>query len=208
VADDSVFKKYGQHLGLLGTWRSDQTKRVRPGIDGVLLVVVIGDGKLVVPVDFAIRRPDPEGPGGPCRDKLSDEHLAALKRRGLELSPPVVADSWYSDSKLMRHVSRQHGCLLLVEGKRAYVFVLADGRYVKGRDLLDQAAWSWRDHPWEPRVRYASLRATSPTYGSVTVVIVDEPGKERWYLMCLATPMSATQLDQAWLSNLEAPVGG
>ena len=64
-------KKYGQQLGLVGTWWSGQEKRVRPGIDGVLLVVVIGDGKLVVPVDFAIRRPDPDGPGRPCRDKLS-----------------------------------------------------------------------------------------------------------------------------------------
>ena len=35
-----------------------QEHRVLSGIDGVLLVVVIGDGKLVVPVDFAIRRPD------------------------------------------------------------------------------------------------------------------------------------------------------
>jgi hypothetical protein len=43
---------------------------VLSGIDGVLLVVVVGDGKLVVPVDFAIRRPDPVGPGAPCRDKL------------------------------------------------------------------------------------------------------------------------------------------
>ena len=29
------------------------------GIDGVLLIVVIGEGKLVVPVDFVIRWPDP-----------------------------------------------------------------------------------------------------------------------------------------------------
>ena len=71
VADDSVFKKYGEQLGLVGTWWSGQEHRVLSGIDGVLLVVVIGDGKLVVPVDFAIRRPDPRGPGGPCRDKLS-----------------------------------------------------------------------------------------------------------------------------------------
>ena len=70
VADDSVFKKYGQPLGLVGTWWSGQHKRVLSGIDGVLLVVVIGEGKLVVPVDFAIRRPDPMGPGAPCRDKL------------------------------------------------------------------------------------------------------------------------------------------
>jgi hypothetical protein len=40
------------------------------GLMGVLLVVVIGEGKLVVPVDFVIRRPDPTGAGGPCRKKL------------------------------------------------------------------------------------------------------------------------------------------
>ena len=66
VADDSVFKKYGEQLGLVGTWWSGQEHRVLSGIDGVLLVVVIGDGKLVVPVDFAIRRPDPTGPGAPA----------------------------------------------------------------------------------------------------------------------------------------------
>jgi hypothetical protein len=70
VGDDSVFKKYGGQLGLVGTWWSGQEHRVLSGIDGVLLVVVIGEGKLVVPVDFAIRRPDPQGPGAPCRDKL------------------------------------------------------------------------------------------------------------------------------------------
>jgi hypothetical protein len=58
-------------------------------MDGLLRVVVIGDGTWVVPVDVAIRRPDPIGAGAPCRDKLSwtrtmlDERLAALRRRGL-----------------------------------------------------------------------------------------------------------------------------
>jgi len=70
VGDDSVFKKYGDQLGLVGTWWSGQEHRVLSGIDGVLLVVVIGEGKLVVPVDFAIRRPDSTGPGAPCRNKL------------------------------------------------------------------------------------------------------------------------------------------
>src|SRR5438093_3766792 len=70
VGDDSVFKKYGDQLGLVGTWWSGHDHRVLSGIDGVLLVVVIGEGKLVVPVDFAIRRPDPPGPGGSGRDKL------------------------------------------------------------------------------------------------------------------------------------------
>jgi hypothetical protein len=66
------------------------------------LIVVIGDGKLVIPVDFTIRRPDPPGPGRPCRDKLTrlqvmlDRTWAALQRRRLQLPPPlVVADSWF-----------------------------------------------------------------------------------------------------------------
>src|SRR6266849_1390194 len=134
VWDDSVFHKYGEQLGLVGRWWSGQQKRVLSGIDGLLLLVVIGDGRLVVPVDFAIRRPDPVGPGAPCRDKLSwarvrlDERLAAFARRGLVLPPPrVVADSWFSDSKLMQHVSREYQGTLLVEGKESYVFLLADG---------------------------------------------------------------------------------
>lgn len=61
-----MFRKYGQDLELVGTWYSGQHKRVVSGIDGVLLIVVIGDGKLVVPVDFTVRRPDPKGPGARC----------------------------------------------------------------------------------------------------------------------------------------------
>src|SRR5215216_6731652 len=179
VADDSVFKKYGDQLGLVGTWWSGQEHRVLSGIDGVLLVVVIGEGKLVVPVDFAIRRPDPEGPGGPCRDKLHwlqgmlDGRMAAFRRRGVALPPPmVVADSWFSDSKLMRHVATTHEGTLLVEGKSTYVFELADGRQVKGSDLQQPNDWPWRYSEQLPGVRYVRLRATSPTYGAVTIIVV------------------------------------
>ena len=205
VFDDSVCKKYGEQLGLVGTWWSGQHKRVLTGIDGLLLVVVIGEGRLVVPVDFVIRRPDPVGPGAPCRDKLTwarlmlDERLAAFARRGLALPPPlVVADSWFGDSKLMHHVGHTHQGTLLVEGKQSYVFTLADGRQVKGQDLIQGQGWPWRQHPWEPHVRYVRLRATSPTYGQVTVVIVDEPNQDRFYLLCQETERSAPQLIRRW----------
>jgi DDE superfamily endonuclease len=123
VWDDSVFHKYGEQLGLVGRWWSGQHKRVLSGIDGLLLLVVVGEGRLIVPVDFAIRRPDPVGPGAPCRDKLHwarlmlDQRLAAFAQRGVALPPPiVVADSWFSDSKLMQHVGRAYQGTVLVEG--------------------------------------------------------------------------------------------
>jgi hypothetical protein len=70
VVDDSVFRKYGKHFRLVGRWWSGQFKHPVAGIDGVLLLVVIGDGKLIIPVDFAIRRANPKGPGQRCQDKL------------------------------------------------------------------------------------------------------------------------------------------
>jgi hypothetical protein len=42
------------------------------------------------------------------------------------------------------------------------------------------------------------LRATSPTYGDVTLIIVDEPGGDRFYLLCLETALSAPQLIRRW----------
>jgi hypothetical protein len=205
VGDDSVFKKYGDRLGLVGTWWSGQEHRVLSGIDGVLLVVVIGDGKLVVPVDFAIRRPDPIGPGGPCRDKLHwvqnmlDGRVAALRRRSVVLPPPmVVADSWFSDSKLMHHVATIHQGTFLVEGKSTYVFDLPDGRQVKGHDLQQHHDWPWRYSEQVPGVRYARLRATSPTYGAVTLLVVSEPREDQFYVMCLDTAISGPRLIRAW----------
>jgi hypothetical protein len=187
VGDDSLFKKYGEQLGLVGTWWSGQEHRVLSGIDGVLLVVVIGEGKLVVPVDFTIRRPDPPGPGAPCRDKLHwvqsmlDGRVAAFRRRGVALPPPVVvADSWFSDSKLMRHVTTTHEGTLLVEGKTTYVFELPDGRQVKGHDLQKPGDWPWRESPQVPGVRYVRLWATSPTYGAVTITIIKEPSADQY----------------------------
>ena len=168
-------------------------------------MVVIGDGKLVVPVDFAIRRPDPTGPGAPYRDKLHwvqvmlDGCIAAFHRRGVVLPPPVVvADSWFSDSKLIRHVSTIHVGTLLVEGKSTYVFALADGRRVKGRDLQQSSNWPWRHSLQVPGVRYARLRATSPTYGAVTLIVVSKLREEQFYVMCLTTVISAPRLIRAW----------
>jgi DDE superfamily endonuclease len=206
VLDDSVFRKYGGPLELVGNWWSGQYKRVVTGIDGVLLLVVIGDGKLVIPVDFAVRRPNPKGPGRRCRTKLGwvqvmlDESLATLRRRGLALpAPMVVADSWFSDSKLMAHVAGLYQGTLLVQGKNSYTFYLEDGRKVKGADLVhDDTAWPWCQSLHAPDCRYARLRAKSPTYGQVTLLLVDKPREDRFYLFCLASDVPATRLLRVW----------
>ena len=176
-----------------------------PGIDGVLLLVVIGDGKLIIPVDFAIRRPNPKGPGRRCQDKLSlthsmlDERLAAFAKRGLHLpTPMVVADSWFSDSKLMRHIANAHQGTLLVQGKRSSTFTLADGRKVKGSDLIKPDDWPWQQSLHAPGCRYVRLRAWSPTYGQVLLVVVDKPGEKPFYLISMSLTIQVTRLIQAW----------
>jgi len=90
--------------------------------------------------------------------------LVACRRRGLRLPPPmVVAERWLSDSQWMQQVATHHPGTLLVEGNSTDGCILPDGRKVKGHDWVHQPGWPWRASPWEPRVRYARLPATSPT---------------------------------------------
>jgi len=79
-----------------------------------------------------------------------------------------------------------------------YTFDLPDGRQVKGHDLQQHRAWPWRSSEQVPGVRYARLRATSPTYGTVTLIIVSEPREEQFYVMCLDTTISGPRLIRAW----------
>jgi len=158
-----------------------------------------------IPVDFIVRRPDPVGPGRPCRDQLTwvqvmlDRTDTALQRLGLALPAPlVVADRWCGDSPWLTHVASHLRGTMVVEGKRPYVFQLPDGRRVTGQELLTRADWPWRDSLQLPGMRYARLTATSLTDGPVTLVIVKEPGEAGYYLLCQSTPRTAPCLIRAW----------
>ena len=70
---------------------------------------------------------------------------------------PCATGGWHSHprsslaivglaTRLMTHIRQQHQGTLLVEGKSTYSFTLADGRRVKGHDLIENQ-WPWRDHP-------------------------------------------------------------
>ena len=58
--------------------------------------------------------------------------------------------------------------------------------------------WPWRASEQVPGVRYARLRAISPTYGAVTLIVVSEPREEQFYVMCLETAISGPRLIRAW----------
>src|SRR5256885_2855830 len=88
--------------------------------------------------------------------------------------------------------------LPILEGKSTYVFELADGRQVKGSDLQQHRDWPWRHSPQAPEVRYARLRATSLTYGAVTLIVISEPKEEQYYIMCLDTAINGPRLIRAW----------
>ena len=99
----------------------------------------------------------------------------------------------------MAHVANTHQGTLLVQGKNSSTFYLEDGHKVKGADLVhDDDDWPWRQSLNTPDYRYARLRAKSPTYGQVTVILVDKPGEERFYLLCVASQLQATRLLRLW----------
>jgi hypothetical protein len=98
----------------------------------------------------------------------------------------------------MRHVATTYQGTVLVEGKSTYVFALPDGRQIKGEDLQHQRDWPWCHSPQAPGVCYARLRATSATYGAVTLIVVEEPGEDQFYIMCPETNISSPCLIRAW----------
>lgn len=67
-----------------------------------------------------------------------------------------------------------------------------------GRDFGQDDVWPWQQSLHAPGCRYVRLRAQSPTYGAVTVIIVDKPGEDRFSLFCLATHIQVTRLLRAW----------
>ena len=98
----------------------------------------------------------------------------------------------------MAHVATTHHGTVLVQGKTTYTFTLADGRKVTGAALIHDKEWPWRQSLHAPGCRYARLRAVSPTYGAVTLLLVDKPREERFYVFCLASDIPATRLLRVW----------
>jgi hypothetical protein len=123
-----------------------------------------------------------------------------LRRRGLARPAPlVVAESWLSDAQVMAHVAGMSQGTFLVQGQHASTLYRADGHKVKGADVVhDATAWPWCPSRPAPDWRYARLRATSPTSGQGTLLLVDKPRAARFSLFCLASDVPATRWRRVW----------
>jgi hypothetical protein len=84
------------------------------------------------------------------------------------------------------------------EGQHTDVCHRPDGRRITGQELRRRADWPWRAGLQLPRRRDVRLRATSPTEGPVTGVILDEPSPARYDRRCRATRLTAPRLIRAW----------
>src|SRR5262249_23714484 len=160
----------------------------------------------IVPLDFAIRRPDPAGAGRPCHDKLIltetmvERSVNWLLEQELVTGPPLlVGDSWFGSSALAKALEELCGAALLVNGKAAWVFYLDGGRRLEGKELFEEPSLQRRQSPQAPGMSYARVLANSPSFGRVVLSIVwpyDE--QDPYYLLCRDTLMSSPRLLRAW----------
>jgi len=184
VVDSTTLLKVAQKLKLAGIFWSGSLKRNAKSIQLVVIYAVIGEGKLLIPLDLRIRRPDPKGRGRRCKEQpaLVLEMINDLKMRLIlrGVDPKgwfVVMDSWYGSSDLLEKINGE-GFITIFEGKSSYVFYL-EGNKMKAGELVDRINWresSCRD------LHYARVNVESPTFGDVTVLFFKEEGKIRYLI--------------------------
>ena len=206
VGDDSVFKKYGEQLGLVGTWWSGQEHRVLSGIDGVLLVVVsLAMANWSCPSTLPSVGPIPQALG-----RRAATNCAGCRACSMDASPHFTDAAWHYRllwSSRIAGLVIQSSCTMWPPPTRVRSswkgrVAMSSNCLMGGRSratTCSSTASGLGGHSEQvPGVRYARLRATSPTYGVVTITIVKEPGVDQYYVMCLETAISSPRLIRAW----------
>lgn len=208
VWDITTLLKVGEMLGLADLFYSGMLKRPAQSIEVVLLYAIVGEDFLCLPMDFRIRKPDPQAQGRPCKTalELAQEMLEDLNRslrtHGLSLNGHfLVADAWFTDSENLDSV-KALGLIPIVAGKSSFVFEGSiHGQPFKGsmQDLLEKTDWSWKVSPLTQNVPYVRLKLTSPTFGEVTVTLCRWPGEDDpGYLLCLVPEVSSPRIIKAY----------
>ena len=166
AVDSTTLLKLAKKLGLVGVFWSGKLKKTASSIQLVILYAVIGEGKLLIPMDMRIRKPDPQGSGRKCKEQpeLVIEMVRNFRTRCFSkgIDPRgwfIVLDSWYSSKDLLDEIDKLEFTVTF-EGKSSYVFFLNAERF-KVAELAEEIRWrnsNQRD------IEYARANVTSPTF--------------------------------------------
>ena len=185
VVDSTTLLMLSEKLGLVGVFWSGRLKRKASSIQLVILYAVIGEGKLLIPLDMRIRRPDPQGRGRKCKEQpqLVLEMVRSLKTRCVSkgIDPSgwfIVMDSWYGSEDLLEKIS-ECGFIVVFEGKSHYVFFLGAERYTAA-ELSEEIRWRESS---QRKIDYARANVTSPTFGELTVVLYQDADELKCLIM-------------------------
>ena len=207
VWDITTLLKLGELLGLPAMFYCGMLGRPAHSIELVVLYAVVGDGWLCLPLDMRIRKPDPPQ-GHPCLTgiELAGQMLEDLHRsllcHFLRLDGHyLVADAWFDDGELLRR-AKQIGLIPIVQGKISFVFegtISGEAFQGSAQQLLERTDWNWRTSPQCPSIPYVRLTMTSPTFGSVVLVLRKLPGEDNPdYLRCLEQTVTAPRILNAY----------
>lgn len=199
VVDSTTLLKLSEELGLVGVFWSSKLKKTASSIQLVVLYAVIGEGKLLIPLDMRIRKPDPQWSGRKCKEqpKLVIEMVRNLRTRCLSkgVNPRgwfIVMDSWYGSKDLLDEIDKL-GFIVTFEGKSNYVLFLNTERF-SAAELAQEIRWRESN---QRLIKYARANVTNPTFGKVTVVLFLD-ADELKYLVMKPNMISAVRIIVAY----------
>ncbi len=185
AVDSTTLLKLAKKLGLVGVFWSGKLKKTASSIQLVVLYAVIGEGKLLIPLDMRIRKPDPQGSGRKCKEQpeLVIEMVRNFRTRCFSkgIDPRgwfIVLDSWYSSKDLLDEIDKL-GFTVTFEGKSSYVFFLNAERF-NAAELAEEIRWRSSN---QRDIEYARANVTSPTFGEVTVVLFHDADELKYLVM-------------------------
>jgi hypothetical protein len=185
VVDSTTLLKLAEELGLVGVFWSGNLKKRASSIQLVVLYAVIGEGKLLIPLDMRIRKPDPQGRGRTCKEQpeLVLEMVRNFRTRCFSkgIDPCgwfIVMDSWYGSKDLLDEIGKL-GFNVTFEGKSNYVFFLNTERF-SAAELAQEIRWR---NSKQRDIEYARANVTSPTFGEVTVVLFQDADELKYLVM-------------------------
>lgn len=204
--DDFTAKKRSLMWQLVAKCYSGAEKKIVPGLSIVTYVAVIGDGKLIIPLDIRIKRPPHQGPGRPpltknevairiLRDFVGWAQRAHLPTRLAFL--PV--DAWYVCGSLIGEL-RALGLVLIGPPKKDWRFFLDDGRDLTVKELLE-GMLQFKESKRGRRLPFARFAAWHNTLGELDLIVFEdiEGGKKvRKCLVCSFRGMEGDRIIRAW----------